>query len=306
MENNTASKSYFKNIINRNSSKDIKNKIIYKFNIMDNNPKSQNHNGKCYLINLNFLTKNNFSLPKKKVKKKDDKLPLITLNENKTNLNTLSFSKSNKELDNKNYKLTEKNESKTIPINFNIKQNKRYKTKKNYKRAISLTEPYEHLNYENKKYNDIINKINERYFVKNSTLKYLNKLFFGNNGRNDLKVVNLCKIKEKDKKQNEINYNKNDNLKLNSIYEYKSYLNKKPIYKKFNSFNENLNDNTNEFNKICKSNLDEKIKSFQLLKIKKCKNLVDSALKDLMKTREKNLIFIENFRKSCDFKYEDF
>lgn len=306
MENHTASKSYFKNIINRNSSKDIKNKILYKFNIMDNNPKSQNHNGKCYLINLNFLTKNNFSLPKQKVKKKDDKLPLITLNENKTNFNTLSFSKSNQELDNKKYKLTEKNESKTIPINFNINQNKKYKNKKNYKRTISLTEPYEHLNYENKKYNDIINKINERYFVKNSTLKYLNKLFFGNNGRNDLKVVNLCKIKEKDKKQNEINYNKNDNLKINSIYEYKSYLNKKPIYKKFNSFNEKMNDNTNEFNKINKSNLDEKIKSFQLLKIKKCKNLVDSALKDLMKTREKNLIFIENFRKSCDFKYEDF
>ena len=308
MENNEASKIYFKNIICRNSSKDTKNKILYKFNIMDNNPKSQNHNGKCYLININFFTKNTFSLPKKKIKNKDDKLPLITLRENKTNFNTLSCSKSRKELDNQKHKFTEKNESKTIPISFNINHNKTYNKKKNNnKSTISLTEPFDHLSHENKKYNDIINKINERYFVKHSTIKYLNKLFFGNNRRNDLKVVNLCKIKEKDKEQNAINYNKNNNLKVNSIYEHKSYLNKKPLYKKFNSFNERMNDNTNEANKISKSSdLDKKIKSFQQLKIKKCKNLVDSALKDLMKARKKNSMFIENFRKSCDFKYEDF
>ena len=67
-----------------------------------------------------------------------------------------------------------------------------------------------------------------------------------------------------------------------------------------------MNDNYNDVYKLNKLTIDEKLKNFKELKIKKCKNLIDNALKDLIKAKEKNFIFIENFRKSCDFKYEDF
>jgi len=305
MENYTVSKSYFKNIIkkDKNKNNEIKNKILYKFKIMDNNPKIHNHLRKNYFINLNTLTKNNFSLPKTKINDDMKDLPLINSKDNKINFNTITISKSRKELDNKEYNLIKNNDLKTITINSNLNHTKIYKNKNNFKSSISLTEPFENLKNENKKYNDIINKINERYFIKNSTIRYLNNLFNVNNERNDLKVVNLSKIK----KQNEINFKKNNNnLNLNKIYEYKSYINKKPIHKKINSFTKKINENNNDKYKLNKSSLDEKLKHFQQLKIKNCKNLVDIALKDLMKTKEKNLVFIENFRKSCDFKFEDF
>ena len=311
MENNTILKSYFKNLTNKDKNKETKNKILYKFKIMDNNPKMNNHRGKCYLININFLTKNNFSLPKAntKIKNKTEKLPLINSKDsitNLNNLNTISFSKTRKELNNERHNLT-KNKLKTISLNFNLNHTNtnRYKNKKNLKSSISLTEPHERIKNENKKFNDIINRINERYFIKNSTVRYLNNLFFGENGRNGLKVVNLSKIKAKN--QNDINFNiDNNKLKKNKIYEYKSYINKKLIHKRLNSFNEKMNDNYNDVYKLNKLTIDEKLKNFKELKIKKCKNLIDNALKDLIKAKEKNFIFIENFRKSCDFKYEDF
>ena len=133
---------------------------------------------------------------------------------------------------------------------------------------------------------------------------YLTSLFYGNPEMHDLKVVNLSKIKGE--KQNYNNYMERNNLKLNNTSKNNSYFGKRTINKRFNYFNEKAFENSIDDYKVKKLNLDEKIKSFHNLKMKKCKMLVNSALKDIIKTKKDNLACIENFRKDCDFKYEDF
>ena len=281
-----------------------KNKMFYKFKILDNNPKQHNHINQYYLINLNTSNKKFFSLPKNKLSKYNPtKLPLIALNDNSNqNFKTITLSNSKKILDNQIYKYSDNNESKTIPINYK----KSYKNKINFKSTISLTESSNNNKKNNnmQKYNEIINRINQRYFAKNSTMKFLSNLF-NNNENHDLKVINLSKIKNK--KPKEIDSNEKNNFKLNKINQYNSYFDKIPTHKRLNSFNEKSCDNAKEIYKInSKSNLDEKLKTFKYLKLKKSKMLVDNALKDLLKEKEKNLVYIENFKKSCDFKFEDF
>ena len=307
MENNSISKTYFENLNEKNNSVENKNKILYKFKILSKNPKYQNQIGKCYLINLNFTTKS--SLSQTKIKKRHEKLPLIKIKYNQTKLNTITSSKSRESPNKEKNKLTSSNEYKTLPLSFNPSHTKTYINLKNKKSSPSLTESstYSKTNKENKtKYNDIINKINEKYFVKNSTMKYLTTLFFGNNDIHDLKYVNLSSIK--DKKQKYINVNDNKNKQLNNVSKYNYKLNIKLPHKRYDSFNDKTieNYNENEMFKNRKYYINEKIKKFKNLKLKKCKELVDDALKDLIKTKEKNFIFIENFRKSCDFKFEEF
>ena len=247
----------------------------------------------------------NSSFPKNKAK--PEKLPIINIKENKPYLNTITSSKNFQTLNNYKINSPEKNESKTIPINLKLihNQTKGYKKNNNYKSTTSLTESSVNLKNDNhNKYNDIIERINQKYFMKKATINYLTNLFFGNNEIHDLKVVNLSKIK--DKKQNEINYNLKSNIKYNSISKYNSYFRRKPFNRNLNSFNEKNYENINDIYKLRKLNGSEKLKNFQNMKIKQSKNLVDNALKDLIKAKEKNLIYIENFRKSCDFKFEDF
>ena len=302
MEKNKTSKSISAELNYRNKTH---NKILYKFQIKNNNSNHHNYIGKCYLVNINFLSGKNTSFPKNKTK--PEKLPIINIKENKPNLNTITSSKNCKTLNNYKLKLSEKNESKTIPFNLKLihNQTKGYQKNNNYKSTTSLTESSVNLKKDNhNKYNDIIERINQKYFMKKATINYLTNLFFGNNEIHDLKVVNLSKIK--DKKQNEINYNLKSNIKYNSISKYNSYFRRKPLNKKLNSFNEKNYENINDIYKLSKLNVSERLKNFKNLKIKQSKELVDNALKDLIKAKEKNLIYIENFRKSYDFKFEDF
>ena len=281
----------------------FKNKILYKFKILDNNPKLYNHINRCYLINLNISNKKFFSLQKNKLKKYNPtKLPLITLNDySNQNFKTITLSNSKKILDNQIYKYSENNESNTIPINYD----KPYKNKINFKSTISLTETSSNKNNNNmKKYNEIIDKINQRYFAKNSTMKFLSNIF-NDKENHDLKMINLSKIKNK--KPKEIDNNEKNNIKINKVNKNSSYFDKMPMRKKLNSFNEKSCDNAIiDMHKINRSILEERLKKFKYLKLKKSKMMVDNAIKDLLKEKEKNLVYIENFRKSCDFKFEDF
>ena len=310
MEKNYVSKSK-SNLEELNQKNKIQNKILYKFPIKDNHSNHHNYIGKCYIVNIDFSSKKNLSLPKNK--SKQEKLPIINLKGIKPNLKTMTLSKTRRIPDNQKYILSENNESKTIEINYNSIPNlsKITKKKNNYKShksETSLTETSLNLKNETSrnKYNDILERINQRYFIKKSTIKYLTNLFFGDDGIHDLKYVNLSKIKDKKQMQKDFNYNLNKRIKYNNnISRYNSYFRKKPLNNKFNSFNEKNDENIKDY-KFTKSNIYEKVKKFQDLKIKQSKILVDNALKDLIKTKEKNLIYIENFRKSCDFKFEDF
>ena len=304
MEKREVSKSFS---IELNNKKKTQNKILYKFHIRNNKSCHHNFMGKCYLVNIDFLNGKNLTLAKNKTKL--EKLPIINIKDNKPSLNTnIILSKIRKTLPNKIESFYEKNEFKTIPINLKIihDQTKAYQKKNNYKSTISLTESSgsSRINNNHNKYDDIIEKINQRYFMKKSSIKYLTKLFFGNNEIHDLKVVNLSKIK--DKKQNEINDNLKNKIKYNNKSKYNSYFRRKLFNKRINSFNENKDENMNYIYTLNKSNANKILKNYQNLKIKESKILVDNALKDLLKEKEKNLIYIENFRKSCDFKYEDF
>ena len=313
MENNKTSKINFRSLSKNSNKSEVKNKILYKFKIIDDNRKKQKSIGKCYLINLEFMINNNYSLPKKNNKLKN--LPPIKLKENNFNIITSSnLSKIGKKEDTlSSIKKNEINKSKTINLDFNYinssinNNNERYKNNKNYyKSSISLTDSYGNLKKENwnrnNDYNNFIEKINSRYFAKFSTINYLTNLFFGDSLSHDLKYVNLSKIKGKKRKENYTN--EINNLKMNNFDKYNLYFNKKPFNKKL--INEKNNENPYEVFRINKSNLDEKIKKFKKMKLKKCKDLVDNAIQELKTTKENNLIYIENFRKSCDFKYEDF
>ena len=306
MESFSVSKSYFEKLSENNNSPDNKNKILYKFKIMSKNPKYHNQIGKCYLININFTTKGNLS--QTKIRKKHEKLPLIKIRDNPSNLNTFTATKTREPINKEKFKLTINNEYKTIPLTFepnNSQKRYNYKNQRNKNSSTSLTESSAYskkVNEKKTKYMDIMNKINERYFVKNSTMKFLTSLFFGSNDMHDLKYVNLSRIK--DKKPQDININNKRYSSFNNTSKYNYKLNKRFQHKKRDSLNEKINEN--DFLKINRSNIKEKIKKFKNLKLKKCKELVDGALKDLIKTKEKNLIYIENFRKSCDFKFEDF
>lgn len=304
MEKNLMLQNYYQNLGKKNNTKEIKNKILYKFQIIDNNLSHHNYKGKCYFLNLkNNLTSKQFSFSK--IKSRPGKLPIINLKDyNLRNINTITLSNSKKTLESKEYKYSENNEIKTTLINsYNVPNHfKEYNNKKEYRNSLSFKELSRILKKE--KVKKIMEKMNQRYFLKNSTMKYLTSLFYGNPEMHDLKVVNLSKIKGE--KQNYNNYMERNNLKLNNTSKNNSYFGKRTINKRFNYFNEKAFENSIDDYKVKKLNLDEKIKSFHNLKMKKCKMLVNSALKDIIKTKKDNLACIENFRKDCDFKYEDF
>ena len=306
MEMNLHSKS-FENINNKNNFNNTKSKILYKFNIMDNNTMQHNYMGKCYLINFNNIKKKYLSLPKNN--SKPEKLPLINLREYNPCLKTVTFRKNKDSFDYYKYKFTNNNQLKTIPTysNFNKKNKSNISNISNnkYKSSVTLSESFNNIKNKTKNleyYNNIINKINQKYFVKHSTIDYLNNLFFGNSENHDLKVIKLSKIKD-----NKKSYKKNLQIELNkNISKNNQIFDNKFRRKKINSYKDINSEKPFDRYKPNKSNLDELLKNFQNMKIKKCKILVDDVLKDLKKAKEKNLIYIENFKKSCDFQYEDF
>jgi hypothetical protein len=312
LEINLHSKS-LENIKDKNNLNMSKSKILYKFNIMNNIPVQNKYIGKCYLVRFHSLTNKDLSSPK--TINKLDKLPLIKIKEhqeNKPSLKAITFTDSRKVLKGYKYKnnFTENNnESKTIPIQsyYNNKTiNISNSNRRNYYKNNTLTHSFKNINTIKNRdyYNKIINKINEKYFAKSTTLKYLNDLFFGTNESHNLKFVNLSRIKKEEKiKDDSIPINvRHLSYKLKTI----NTNTRQYPFNKTKKFTEKSCEKPGDKYKINKNNLDEQLKNFQNLKIKKCKILVDDVLKEIRKTKEKNNIYIENFRKSCNLMFEDF
>ena len=338
MKNNISTFIDYKNFlkkINKNENKKEKekeNKILTNFNLTNNSPSHHNTTGKCFLVNLKFISNNvTSSLPKakttikNKTAKTSDIFPAINFNQNNLPLNTInpihsmSLTKNKKTKKLKKFNTdTENNKYKTInlELNLNLTANNKNnsnnslinnKNKTNYSNNTSLSQSNYFLATK-KRINEIIEKINKRYFVQLTTINYLNDIFYGNKYNQDIKYVDLSKIKIR--KNKDIYDDENNNFKISNISRYKSNAKKiklnKGINKRINTFSERIRDNSNEIYNYNKINVNERIKKFRYLKMNKCKEMVNNALKDLIKTRENNLNYMENFKKSCDFKYEDF
>ena len=74
-------------------------------------------------------------------------------------------------------------------------------------------------------------------------------------------------------------------------------------YRKLNNTDEKSNEETINNYRLTKAELEKQLKNFHRLKIKNCKNIVGETLNDLIKLRSKNIF--ENFKKLCDFKFDD-
>ena len=290
MEINLLSTQSKENKIDKND--ETKSKLLYKFKILNDSPKSNKYMGKCYLVNINSSLKKNFSVDKNK-----NILPPIMIKENNDKLFKSITLSDKKSKDSTNYKLNS-DEDKKFPVkNFISHSTKRFgnhdKNIFNYKSPVALTEA----NTKDRKalYEEIIRKINERYFIKKSTVKYLTSLFFGSSEAHDLKYVHLSKIKGKREKEiYNNNYLQANNLIKNNLSGQK----KSEIY-------EYSNEKSNDSYKLNKCKANEKLKYFRDTKMRKAKNLVNHAFKDVMKNRQKNLLFFNNIRKTCDYKYDD-
>ena len=277
-----------------------KSKLVYKFKILNDCPQSNKYMGKCYLVNINSSLKKNYSVDKTK-----NKLPPIMIKESNNKLfNSINLSEDKKIKDLTHYELNSDRDKKFPTKNFISHSTKKFRnTEKhifNYKSSVALTES----NTNNRKgkalYDEIIKKINERYFIKKSTVQYLTSLFFGSNEVPDLKYVHLSKLKGKKEKEREIyNYKyqkmeKTNNLLKNNLSDQKK--------SDTHDYNNEKSSDSYKFNKYY---VNERLKYFRDTKMRKAKNRVNHALKDLMKNQQKNLLFFNNIRKSCDYKYDD-
>ena len=74
-------------------------------------------------------------------------------------------------------------------------------------------------------------------------------------------------------------------------------------YRKLNNTDEKSNEETINNYRFPKAELEKQLKNFHRLKIKNCKNIVGETLNDLIKLKSKNIF--ENFKKLCDFKFDD-
>ena len=143
-----------------------------------------------------------------------------------------------------------------------------------------------------------VKRINELYYPKLSTIKYLTNLF-DDSEKNDLKKINLKKIKG-NKRRSSV-YMKEDYLQSNFIHRYRQGIKNRKV----NSLDEKNNEVINNPYKLTKSQLENQLKKFHKLKIKMCKNKVNETINDLMKLKNKNKVYIEKFKKSCDFQFDD-
>ena len=271
--------------------KENKSKIIYKFKISDSTPNKKLFMGQCFLLDLD-------SVPEKKVSQSKSinklvKLPSIfNKEENKQKiLNNLPLQRSksqNKRHDFrlnsiKAYRKPSPQEINTVdiypPLNFK------------YNSQTIQTEP------KNNVQDPFLNRINRLYYPKMSTLRYLTNLF-EDNEKNDLRLIDLKKIKGNNKKK--LLYKKESDNKLIYMDLYNKYKDKK-----VNIFEEKINEKANNADKLKILKLKKQLKYFHRLKIKNCKDRVKETLDDLNKLKSKNMVFFERFKKECDFKFDD-
>jgi len=264
-----------------------KSKVLYKFKISDDIPKKKLFMGQCFLIDLNFESIKNSS--KSKRLPKLNKLPSILLGDKSKITDSLILQRSkslNKSLD---YKLNpfKSSKKKPKPLNsFDI-----YSSLNSDKNLHTIqTEPKNNLGED-----AFLKRINERYYPKFDKIKNFIRLF-EENDKNDLKMIDLKKIKGNNKRKYLLKKDKDNNY--NFLYFRKNK------NKQINT-EVKLNNKANIAYKLTKDALDKQLKNFYKLKIKNCKNKVNETLNDLMKLKNKNSIFIENFKKSCNFKFDD-
>ena len=275
-----------------------KTKFLYKFKILNDSPQSNKYIGKCFLVNINSPLKKTFSVDKNKHNL--SKLPPIMIKESTNKLlNTITLSEGRKLKNSIHYKLNS-DRGKRFPtknfISYSTKRlNNTDKNIFNHKSSVTLTE--DNINDRKAAYEEVLRKINERYFLKKSTVQYLTSLFFGSYETRDIKYVNLSKIKGKAEEIQNYRYNKME--KTNNLFKNNLVAQKKgDLY-------DNNKERQSGLYKINKSYVDERYKYFRDLKIRKVKSRVSHAINDLMRNRKKNLLFFDNMRKSCDYKYDD-
>ena len=233
--------------------KENKSKIIYKFKISDSTPNKKLFMGQCFLLDLD-------SVPEKKVSQSKSinklvKLPSIFNNEeNKQKiLNNLPLQRSksqNKRHDFrlnsiKAYRKPSPQEINTVdiypPLNFK------------YNSQTIQTEP------KNNVQDPFLNRINRLYYPKMSTLRYLTNLF-EDNEKNDLRLIDLKKIKGNKKKK--LLYKKESDNKLIYMDLYNKYKDKK-----VSSLDEKVNEKANNVDKLKILRLEKQLRYFHKLKI---------------------------------------
>jgi hypothetical protein len=268
-----------------------KSKIVYKFKISDSTPNKKLFMGQCFLLDLD-------SVPEKKVTQSKSinklvKLPSIfNKDENKIKiLNNLPLQRSKSQKKRHDFRLNSiKAYRKPLPQEINTVDiypplNHRYNSQ------TIQTEP------KNNEPDAFLNRINRLYYPKMSTIRYLTNLF-EDNEKNDLRLIDLKKIKGNKKKK--LLYKKDTDNKYIYMDLYNKYKDKK-----VSSFDEKVNGKANNVDKLKILRLEKQLRYFHKLKIKNCKDKVKETLNDLNKLKSKNMVFFERFKKECDFKFDD-
>ena len=264
-----------------------KSKVLYKFKISDDIQKKKLFMGQCFLIDLNFESIKNSSQSKKLPKL--NKLPSILIGDKSKISDSLTLQRSQSQNKSLDYKFNpfKSSKKKPKPLNsFDIYSSL------NSDKNLHTIQPETKNNFANDAF---LKRINDRYYPKFNKIKYFTRLF-EDNDKNDLKMIDLKKIKGNNKRKYLMKKDKENNY--NFLYFRKNKI--KPI-----NTEEKLNDKANIAYKLTKEELDKQLKHFYKLRINNCKNKVNETLNDLMKLKNKNSIFIEKFKKSCDFKFDD-
>ena len=269
-----------------------KSKILYKFKILNSSPNKKLFMGQCFLIDLNSATNKNIS--QSKSIKKLVKLPSIFTKEESKIQIVNNFPLKRSKSQNKRNELR----LKTIKL-----------SKESSPQELNSVDKYPSLNYKQNSYtlqtepksnsiqDSFLNRINKLYYPKVSTIRFLTNLF-EDNEKNDLKMIDLKKIKGNKKKK--LSYKKEAENKFNYMNLYNKYKNKN-----INSLDERIIEKSNNEYKLKLLKLEKQLKNFHKLKIKNCKNKVKETLDDLNNLKSKNNIFFENLKKECDFKFDD-
>ena len=264
-----------------------KSKLLYKFQICDSVPNKKLFMGQCFLIDLNSFAEKNVSHPRSV--KKLDKLPAIKLKQKSNLEDSLTLQKS-------------KSQNKKQYNNLKPLNNKYWPKQLNSVDIVlsNLKRDSYGLETEQKNNNapdSFLKRINELYFPSRSRIKYLTKLF-EDKANNELKLVDLKKIKG----HSGVDFQKKNGMGDNdNLVEY--YKNNR--YRKLNNTDEKSNEETINNYRLTKAELEKQLKNFHRLKIKNCKNRVGETLNDLIKLKSKNIDYFENFKKLCDFKFDD-
>ena len=336
MEYLLSSKPLFKSRREENSKP--KNKILYKFKIIEEKNKPINLRNN-YFIKYNQIT----DISNIKNKRTRDSLPLINTKENKTLLNI---------------KINEDNTIKNMKCNNNI----RYKSKEELIKSTLLPYTRKKSSINNKRYinnnstccsTEIRNKkiLSKKISIKinnsnNSQTKKGNSLyddFLEEEEKNDLKLIKLNRInnnildkpknhlcrnrykgKEYEEDQNNkpikiiINNNSNDNNcsqkdKIIIGSKYSTFdispdsVPKNMFYSRLNTYYDKINEKNNNGKKINLSKLDFhniKLKSFHNQKMKQCKRMIEDTVKEVNDVKNYCLNWVNELREQYSDLYK--